>query len=343
MSRILKVSQSNYHIQVADGGTITLNTGVESGTVVVTGNLTVLGNTTSVETTNLQIEDNIILLNRGEAGPAGVSEGTSGIQIQRSAGSESTEFPDALLVFDESASHYNTASNENTLGTFVFKTTDDILSGIQVSSVGPVTGQDLAFDLQDDPTAVIRITNASNYENRLFPVDDPAGDNIIANRKFVTDYVLADVSGTAVVDKIYTSTDLLDPATAFTIVETTTSNIRFSVRNLGDPAVSLRATITGTGLNVDNVNIYQNTVRNTSAADLVITAQTNYVEVDSVLKLDDQVSFESPVLGKTKLYSRSNLTSLAQTPGRSGIFFSNNIASDELVAKKRALLWSILF
>lgn len=343
MSRILKVSQNNYHIQVTEGGTITLNTGTETGTVVVTGNLTVLGNTTSVETTNLQIEDNIILLNRGEAGPAGVSEGTSGIQIQRSAGSESTEFPDAQLVFDESVSHYDPVANDSILGTFVFKTADDVLSGIQVASIGTATGSDIAFDLQNDTSAVLKIVNATGYENRLFPVEDPTGDNYLATRKFVTDYVLADVSGTAVVDKIYTATDFLDPDTAFTIVETTNTNIKFSVRNLGDPAVSLRATIASTGLSVDNVNIYQNTIRNTTAADLVITAQTNYVEVDSVLKLDDQIAFESPSAGRTKLYSRSNLTSLAQTAGRTGIFFSNNIASDELVAKKRALLWSILF
>jgi hypothetical protein len=343
MSRILKVSQSNYHIQVVDGGTITLNTGVETGTVIVTGNLTVLGNATSVETTNLQIEDNIILINRGEAGPAGVSEGTAGIQIQRSAGSESLTFPDAQILFDEAASHYDPATDSTVLGTFVFKTTEGDLLGLRTASIGPTPGLDLSFDLHNDSDSVLKIVNASNYDTRLFPVTDPTGDNYIPTRKFVTDYVLADVSGTAVVDKIYTATNMLDVSTAFTLVETSNTNIRFSVKNFGDPAVSLRAVITSTGLNVDNVNIYQNTVRNTSAADLVLTSQTNYVEVDSVIKLDDQVAFETPASGRTKIYSRSNLTSLAQTAGRTGIFFSNNIASDELVAKKRALLWSILF
>ncbi len=343
MSRILKVSQSNYHVQVTPNGTITLDTGNETGTVIVTGNLNVLGNTTYINVTDLQVEDNIILLNRGEAGPSGVSEITSGIQIQRSAGSESTEFPDAQLLFDESVTHYDPIADDTVLGTFVFKTTDDKLVGIQAASLGTAPGSDLSFDLQNDTDAVLKLVNATNYEDRLFPVSDPTGNNYLTTRKFVTDYVLADVSGMAVVDKIYTSSDLLDPSIAFSIVETTNTNIKFSIKTLGDSLPSLRASITSTGLNVDNVNIYQNTVRNTSAADLILTATTNYIEIDSILKLDDQTAFETSVAGRTKLYSRSNLTTLAQTAGRTGIFFSNNIASDELVAKKRALLWSILF
>ena len=64
MSRILKVSQSDYRVKVADGGTITLDTGSEEGLVLITGNLTVLGNTTSIDTQQMVVEDNILTLNR---------------------------------------------------------------------------------------------------------------------------------------------------------------------------------------------------------------------------------------------------------------------------------------
>jgi hypothetical protein len=54
MSRVLKVANGDYKIQVSNGGTITLDTqagGAGYGNVVVKGNLDVLGTTTYIETT----------------------------------------------------------------------------------------------------------------------------------------------------------------------------------------------------------------------------------------------------------------------------------------------------
>ena len=57
---------------------------ISAPTIIIDGNLTVSGSTTSVETTNSTIADNIIVLNEGEtlAGIAG-GAGTSGIEIDR--------------------------------------------------------------------------------------------------------------------------------------------------------------------------------------------------------------------------------------------------------------------
>ena len=51
---------SNYKIQAVSGGSITLDTGTGTGTVVVSGNLTVLGALAQLSTTNTNIKDNII-------------------------------------------------------------------------------------------------------------------------------------------------------------------------------------------------------------------------------------------------------------------------------------------
>lgn len=53
-----------------------------SDDLTVTGDLTVQGSLTSIETTNTAITDNTIVLNSGETG-AGISAGTSGIEIER--------------------------------------------------------------------------------------------------------------------------------------------------------------------------------------------------------------------------------------------------------------------
>ena len=50
--------------------------------VIVTGNFTVNGTTTSVDSVNLEVEDNTILLNKNETG-AGVTAGSAGIEVER--------------------------------------------------------------------------------------------------------------------------------------------------------------------------------------------------------------------------------------------------------------------
>ena len=68
---------------------------ISAPAVIIDGNLTVSGSTTSVETTNSTITDNIIVLNEGETG-AGITAGTSGIEIDR--GTENN----VSIVYDDS-------------------------------------------------------------------------------------------------------------------------------------------------------------------------------------------------------------------------------------------------
>ena len=70
---------------------------ISAPTIIIDGNLTVSGSTTSVETTNSTIADNIIVLNEGEtlAGIAGGS-GTSGIEIDRGS------LTNVSFVYDDS-------------------------------------------------------------------------------------------------------------------------------------------------------------------------------------------------------------------------------------------------
>jgi carbonic anhydrase/acetyltransferase-like protein (isoleucine patch superfamily) len=59
------------------------------GDTVIGGNLTVQGTLTSLETTNTTIEDNTVVLNKGETG-SGVSSGTSGLEIDRGTSNNTT-------------------------------------------------------------------------------------------------------------------------------------------------------------------------------------------------------------------------------------------------------------
>jgi hypothetical protein len=332
MSRILNISESDYRLRVQSGGTITLDVGTgnpTTGTVVITGNLDVKGTTTTVESTNTTVADNILSLNFGATGD-GISAALdyqSGINIGR--GSR----PDAQLVFNEQVSHYDPNTNTTLPGTFVFKTNDQALTGIQVASISTSLGTNLVFDMQNT-TSILKIANATNYEARVL------ADNDIPNKKYVNDYVSA-TGGYANVDNFHY---LLAPNQ--TRGQAYNNHIDFTVMN------SLRASITVNGLVVDDITTYGFLIKSTGASNLTLqSAITNEVEINSILDLDNQsvLSSGSVAVGKTKIYA-----SATAGAGKTGLYFLNKrsgepgqsineTVNDELVAKNRALLFSMLF
>ena len=62
--------------------TITDTVPTMAGNAIITGDLTVNGTLTSISTTNTEIADNSIVLNKGETAP-GVTARTAGIEIDR--------------------------------------------------------------------------------------------------------------------------------------------------------------------------------------------------------------------------------------------------------------------
>lgn len=331
MSKILRISNSDYRVKVQDGGNIVLDTGVAEGTVYITGDLVVEGETTTVNTTNLEIEDNIINLNIGELG-SGITEGTSGLNIVRGS------LSNAQLLFDEESSHYDPRIDDNRSGTFVLKTADGVISGLKVNSitVDSTIPTDIVFDLQNSDQ-VLRIENAdaTAYASRIGPISvmpDTPEDNYLVNKKYVTGYVSSGiiVPGMADVDRIYFSQAGVEKSRA----QAFSTFIEFAVNQVQ------RAKITSAGLDVDNVNLYNNTITNTSSNNLVVTSTSGNVEINAYLNLDDQAGTPAPEGSKTKIYSSSTAT---YTPGDSGIYFVNSLSEDELIAKNRALLFSMLF
>ena len=326
MSRILKVSENDYRLKVQDYGTITLDTGNEVGTVVITGNLDVKGTTTTVESTNTTVKDNIIQLNYGQTGN-GISAGLnyrSGIQIDRG------NYADAEFLFDEQITHWNPLISDNVYGSFVVKTDEGTLSALQLSTIVSSGTTDLIIDLQNSSNIfAYRNVNATNYANILLQ-SDQVYDNAIPNKKFITAYITSGVitPGMADVDKIYKSIG----GDVKTKVQAYSTTIDFTVDN------NLKTRISSGGVDINNINIYGDTIKNSSATQLILTANNNLVEVNAVMALDNQLSTPSASAGNTKIYSSATLG-----PGKSGLFFTSLNYADELVAKNRALLFSMLF
>ena len=166
MSKILNVNTGNYVARVSSGNTITLDTGTQAGTVVVTGDLQINGTQTTVNSQTLDLVDNIITLNKGENG-AGVTENTAGIQIDRGTAS------DAFMVFDEQTSFNDPVTQTVKAGTFVFKTADNAIIGLRTNAI-TTGGGDLY--LINSGTGVISVSGTNNYETQITDDDDLTED-----------------------------------------------------------------------------------------------------------------------------------------------------------------------
>lgn len=400
MSKVLKIADDNYRISVRSGGNITMDLDYE-GTVYILGNLNVKGTQTTVESTEISLENNIFLINSGQTGN-GISALVgyqSGIEIERG------NYPNAQLFFRETIPHtrqetkvftatnttatgnwitlassqgisvgsqitftgtvfgdvldsvpyyivdFNsglnqirissiafgapitlltaagtmtgTASYFEELGSFVMKTDDGKLSGLQVEAITPGNG-DLSIDMQNSG-GTVRVTNTSTY---TYDVSDP---NTLVTKNWTENYVISGnySAGRADVQTIYFGT-----GTPSSRVTTDSDSIDFLI------AESLRARINSSGLDVDNVNVFSNTIKNSTSNNLVLTSTGGNVEVDAVLQIDDK-SAPSAASGKTRVWSASDPGTYTGT-GKTGLYFTNLINTEELISKNRALLFSIL-
>ena len=120
--------------------TVTGNATFENN-VIVSGDLTVQGTTTTIDTTNTEIKDNIILLNNGEVG-AGVTAGTAGFEIDR--GSEAN----VTFLFNDATDKWTIAN-----GTF---------------EAGAIEAASITSDGSGDATGFTNITGASGGDITQF-------------------------------------------------------------------------------------------------------------------------------------------------------------------------------
>lgn len=189
MSKVVKVYNSNYKIAVQSGGTITLDTGAEVGTTVISGNLEVRGTTTTVDSTITTIADNIITLSQGTTGngiPASLGN-VSGIEIDRG------DLLKAQWLFDERLSW--SVGGDTQYGTFYAAFADG--TKLPLNTPGIVAQGNLYVNTG---TGVITVTGTQDYEEKIWNytnsvvTPDSNGaviidDDNIPNAKAVKDYI----------------------------------------------------------------------------------------------------------------------------------------------------------
>ena len=326
------------------GGTITLDTGVSSGTVIITGNLNVLGTSTNISSTNTVIKDNIITLNAGESGTSvslGESNtpfyGQSGFLIDR--GNNASTATRASILFEERGWSSTSTTATQYTGLWSIKTATRG-SAIEVGAIrligsGPNNDNKLNL-LGAGINGMLSVSGQVNYHTRVLD------DNDIPNKYYVDNSPLRGTATNALtaleIRQNNTAVTIADndvqPGVITTVVDGVTTMV--VQRLAGVPAISL-----------GNIVVTGNTIQ-APVGDLTLQTSpgtTSTVVVNNGISIGVSSTPPQPTQGRVKIFTTSTVGA-----GSTGIRYAgyeNNSTlvptSGELISARKALVLSIIF
>lgn len=345
MGQFLRVN-GDYNIKTEEGARITLDTGPNVGSVRVTGDLVVEGSTVIIEATNLDIEDNIIVLNKGETG-AGVTLDYSGIEIDRGSLGEASLIWNENIAIPAGSSSSNAGGWQFVSGTGgVYSFSDSRLKLKEILTEATTDSGDLLLIGQG--TGVVKVTGTDTYEAQVTDDDD------IPNKKYVDDtiqnnptfQVVSDNSRVTVSDKDRLPNIAAQPGSLAYLTATT----GFSTG--GESAVSV---IVDAAL---NTQFYPNRTEMFSleftGSEITtksgITNQNINVRTQGTGKLQTNYAVQLDSIAGTPAYVTDATLLYSATPsiGTTGVWYVNpsaeaRLRSGELINKNKALVFSMIF
>ena len=334
MGQFIQVN-GDYNIKTAEGANITLDTGAKVGNVYVTGNLTVEGTTLTVEATNLDVQDNIITVNKGETSPTGITLRYAGIEVDRGPVETRSAF-----VFDENDNTWNIGYGSG--GSYSF-----VDSNLRVTAILTSVDNGQAGDLTliGTGTGVVKVAGTTDYEDQVTDDDD------IPNKRYVD--VAIQTSPTFQIKRdntrviAFDSTDPIDPL-LFPIgpyISQPAENQAAVIVDDTSVAVFYQNRVTVAGLSIFSE---LSTPNGTTDASVIQATNTNgnikletngsgKVQISYAMQFDQIGLTPASVTGSSLLYGGS------VNAGTTGLYVVNTTKTDELVSKSRALLFSMIF
>lgn len=332
---VLKVSGS--YLLDARTGDVTINVtnppADHTGTVTIIGNLNVIGQTTQITAEDARIKDNIIVLNSGETNPY-VTLGTSGILIARG---NSDQLPNAATLFYNDESNW-TVNTSTTRGVYEFKVAGQG-AAIGIDAIRIINTSTLNILGSDNPTGIINVRGTTDYETRVVHDDD------IPNKKYVDSALFAgtDIAKRLVVgDTFLKMTDdaesvpvddpFFGPSKIWAVLGTST-NVVFRLE--------------GTEAQLQGITVNNSIIQvNSTGTDLVLQPQTGTnsltgtasVAIDAPLKLKEYPYDIVPEEFNTTIYNSG-----VPGGGGTGLYYVNTSDSDELVSRRKAIIYGIIF
>jgi len=283
----------------------------------------------------LWIKDNLIVLNHPETGD-GVTLGVAGVQIDRGTA------PPANMVWEEATQAFTFITGE--VGNL--NRHDSVLQ-IRSIKTDPFTDHG-NLTLIGSGTGIISVAGTTDYELNVTNDDD------IPNKKYVDSKIInspghsisSDDSYVYVADKDITPGEPGSPE-HYRDLESPPNHIESSksaVSIVTDKVLAAqfyadKAVIRNVEIKSDEGNAAVITNRNDGGNLYFKTATTGKLQTNYAIQLTQHAVVPSPVSNATLIY--------ADEPkgGGTGLYFVNNSnkPTDELVSKKRALLYSMIF
>jgi hypothetical protein len=361
MGQFLQVN-GDYNIKTAEGASIIFDTGpiLSGGNVRVIGDLIVEGSTVSVETTNLDLTDNIITLNSGET-REGVTLDYSGIEIDRGFYADSSQVPRAVFIYSEPDDLVNLEetdprptwiiANNSAPGPFNFDESNLTLRRILTNP----TTDDGDLILIGSGTGVIKVFGTEAYENQVTHDDD------IPNKKYVDDRILSNPTFQIVAPQdqdtkvIITDKDILpnDPTESgslayFEDVTNETTNGESAVSVIVD--TTLVAQFYSNRLEIGNLEIGSGIRKNQITSKSSVSGDNIYIKTLGGGRLQTNAAIQLEKIASAGSFVPDSVLVYANTPsaGESGVWFLNDNAditkrNGELISKSKALVFSMLF
>jgi len=332
---VLKLS-GDYLLDASNGNvTIDVTNASTTGTVTIIGNLDVVGVNTNLQTINSEIQDNILILNSGETANYGITLNTAGILISRGNNNDPSQA--ATIIYDETpggSGQWTDNGGNIHAGLFKFSSAG-AGTAIQTNAIRIDTNTTSTLNIlgAEGGSAMINVKGQSNYASRVVDPDD------IPNKQYVDNALYA---GTIFAKRIqvgntfmkitdnsvqFTDPPNYGPNRIFAALGTSTNEV-FSLE--GNTAVIQ-------GITIDNSIISANN----TATDLVLQPPVGYgVVINEALKIGE-------ITSSTVITAQANVDTLYYTAnpggGGTGLYYVNTNQSDELVSRRKAIIYGIIF
>ena len=360
-TRVDRYGVSDYILKINDGGNITFDNG--GGTFVITGDLRVEGETTSIEVTELTIEDPFITLNNTDA-----DVDLMGIEFGRSSDNGKNGLRAQFNYNENLPTYYGLGLDSRPgYGAFEFHLTDGTTLGLCVASIN--TGEALVDNPSASPANLPLLYGQA--EGSYVTIGSPNYSESLWERDPIfTNYILAGTNRDGMVapsntEAVVTTNTLIDYVTSYnqynysdriqsglnSLTQVIAYDDEDSDGNLISPAVTPRVEVrvngagvatfyeVGTGSYIEGISMVGDVLStSTIGSDLILRGNgLGSVQVDGWQNYTLQVDPSAPTEGVT-VYSK------ALGDGGTGLYFVNEDGtSDELVSRNKALLYSIIF
>jgi hypothetical protein len=359
MGQFLQVN-GDYNIKTAEGARIILDTGpsASGGEVRITGDLVVEGETVSVAATNLNVEDNILIINYyGEdrtSVPSGVILEYAGIEIDRG------DLSPAMLLFDEAADSWLLANNAAP-GPFNYDNSNLRLRRIYTNA----TTDDGDLTLIGTGTGVVKVYGTDDYAQEILDraaAADPEVDDILTNKKYVDDAILNNPTFQILAPQSQDTRVIISDKDISPNVSTQPGSLAYftattgQVIDTGESAVSvlvdnsLVAQFFTNRVEVGDLELGGGIDRNEITTKDGITNENIVIRTQGTGKLQTNYALQLERIGVTPAYVSDNTLLYSATPdiGTTGVWFVNDSAeaakrNGELISKNKALVFSMIF